>query len=330
MMMPKVERSYWPTDTWRESLPEEQGLDLNLLHKADQYIRAKFPNVQALVIIKNGYLVYERYFSKDNNPYSNIMSVTKSVTSALIGIALKENFIRHIDQSITDFLSEYVKMDSDPIIHRITIRHLLTMTSGFYFPSGGAIYRGAGMLGQRMYRSENWVRFIMDLPVKNIPGEVFEYKNVDSHLLSAILTKVTGKNALDFAHTYLFKHLGIHSNDWLSDPQGNNCGDTGLKLTAIDMAKFGFLYLNNGYWEGKLIIDSQWIQDSTTNQVGQYGFQWWISTEGYYAQGMGGQLIQILPDLDMVIVFKSGHKVRSKSPMEVSDKFIIPAVRTIS
>lgn len=351
---------YWPTNGWRSSPPEEQGLDPKTLSQIDHDVKETFPAVKGVLVVRNGYVVFENYYQGyDRSDYHHVFSVTKSVTSALVGIALKEDRIESLDQRLPEFFPEHFGPGTDPRKRRITVENLLTMTSGFRLNS---FYSDEGF--EQILSSDDVVEASIGQPMAKEPGEKFNYNDGDAHLLSAILTKTTGQSALAYAHENLFGPLGIDSDPdasiqaipanfrrfeqagfvWADDGQGNSVGSFGLKLTARDMAKIGYLYLQHGRWEGRQIVPRSYVRSSTREQVGTgyspaggpagYGYLWWTrKVEGYrafYASGYGGQFIYVIPELDLVAVIVSEApeegEIAPASPDGLLDYDVVPAV----
>ncbi len=307
------EREYWPTSGWRSSTPEMQGMDSAKLLVADEFIQNRLPDAFSLLVVRNGYLVFEKYYSWGSpEKYAVVHSVTKSVTSALIGIALDKGYLNSVDQSLIDFFPEYITDESDPRKKEIRLKHLLTMSAGFRWNDRGPEMRD-------WYTSSNWAKFTIQLPQENNPGDVFNYNSSISHLLSIILSKSTKTSTLDFANRNLFEPIGIQSAYWHQDPQGYYIGGFGLGLSARDLAKIGFLYLNNGYWNGQSIVSENWVKESTNQQIQAfdhpiygtfgYGYQWWVKKidgcSSFRAWGRRGQFIVVVPELDLVIAVTS-------------------------
>jgi CubicO group peptidase (beta-lactamase class C family) len=305
-------RDYWPTGEWRTSAPQLQGMDSTKLLIADEFIRERLPDAFSLLVVKNGYLVFEKYYSWGSpEKYAVVHSVTKSVTSALIGIALEKGHLDSLDQKLIEFFPEYLKDEPDPRKKEISLKDLLTMSAGFKWNDRGPVMR-------YWYTSLDWAEFTLELPLENNPGDKFNYNSSISHLLSIILTKATKTGTLDFANQNLFGPLGI-SGFWHLDPQGYHIGGFGLSLTARDLAKIGFLYLNNGYWNGRSIVPENWVKESTAQQIEAfrsplygrfgYGFHWWVKqvdgVDSFRAWGRRGQFIVIVPELDLVIAVTS-------------------------
>ena len=306
------EREYWPTSGWKASTPELQGMDSAKLSIAVEFIQNRLPDAYSLLVVKNGYLVYEKYFYIGSVGRSaEIRSVTKSITSTLIGIALEKGYINSAEQKLIEFFPEYYTDDLDPRKKEISLKNLLTMSAGFQWNNRGPIF------GEWVY-SPNRMKFAIQQPLANNPGEVFKYNGSLSHLLSGILTRSAKMSTLDFAKQHLFKPLGISVNSWRQDLQDYYYGGYGLKLTARDLLKIGYLFLNNGYWDGRSIVPETWVRESTRQHMhafngryGQfgYGYQWWVKEvdgcTSYRAWGRRGQFIVVVPKLDLVIVVTS-------------------------
>ncbi len=306
-------RDYWPTNGWQISTPEMQGMDSAKLMVADEFIQNRLPDAFSLLVVKNGYLVFEKYYSWGSpEKYAVVHSITKSVTSTLIGIALDKGYLQSLDQKLSEFLPEYFTEELDSRKKEICLKHLLTMSAGLKWDDWGPEMR-------LWYTSENWAKFTIQLVQENDPGDVFRYNSSTSHLLSIILSNSTKTSTLDFAKKHLFEPLGIQSAYWHQDPQGYCIGGFGLGLSVRDLAKIGFLYLNNGHWNGQSIVSENWVKESTDQQIQAfnhpiygrfgYGYQWWVKNvdgcRSYRAWGRRGQYLVIVPDLDLVIAVTS-------------------------
>jgi CubicO group peptidase (beta-lactamase class C family) len=188
-----------------------------------------------------------------------------------------------------------------------------------------------------MRESEDWVQFVLDLPMAGEPGERFEYCNGASHLLSGIIQETTGMSANEYAMDHLFGPLGISDVDWSSSPQGISVGYSELRMHSQDMAKIGYLYLNEGRWDGEQIVPSEWVVSSTSQFISAtledgYGYQWWVDDSGMYlALGYRGQFIYVIPEKEMVVVFTSSLEDNDfYVPQTLLNEFIIPAAVTSS
>ncbi|MFC1565159.1 serine hydrolase domain-containing protein [candidate division KSB1 bacterium] len=318
---------YAAEDYWKKSTPSAQGMNPELISKAIKKA-GEHSFINSLLIIRNGYLITERYFN-DNNMYTpqNIKSVSKSIISALIGIAIKENYLKNVDQKVLDFFPEYSSGINDRRIRDITIKHLLTMSSGFDNTVNAAM---------DIYSSLNWCKTILRLPVKTYPGEEFEYSSSNTHLLSAIITKAAGMNTLEFAKKYLFDKLNISIKNWEKAPEGYYIGGSEIYIYPRDLAKFGYLYLNNGMFEGNQIIPAAWVKESLNSDQNStnfcddnettYGYSWWLLNINNYkthlALGFGGQMIMLVQELDMVIIVASDENVCSSQSIEQTNTIL--------
>jgi CubicO group peptidase (beta-lactamase class C family) len=303
-------------------------MNADVLQKMQTFIKVNRPAVYSVLVVRHGYLVYEKYFRGDATQDYEVASVTKSVTSMLVGIAMQQGYIKNLDQKLQDFFPEYVKQDMDARTRAITLKNLLTMTSGFAWSEETP---------WSWPQSGDWVRYVIEGTMAAEPGLKFTYDTAAVHLLSGILTKVTGTSTLDFANRSLFQPLGIAKPQWEADPQGRNNGGRGLFLRARDMAKLGYLVLNDGLWDGQQIVPADWVRASTTKQneggfpeQTSYGYLWWVTTtnghDAYYAAGYGGQFIYVIPDLDLVVVITSNPDHAHNENKTIVADFVIPAV----
>lgn len=285
---------YWPTEGWRTSTPEEQGLDSEQLAEMIDYLQKRNSlNIHSLLIIRNGYIVTDAYFYPfAQDSLHDLASATKSFTSSLIGIAIDQGYIESVEQPILDFFPERTVANLDADKEAMTLEDLLTMRSGFACYNGGET---------QIMASPDWVQNTLDLPMAAEPGTRYVYCSPNSHLLSAIIQETTEVSALEFAQEHLFGPLGVSEVIWPSDPQGNNMGWGDMKLAPHDMAKLGYLFLNEGLWDGHQVVSAAWVKAATSGV--SYGYQWWLKPSGFYfATGVGGQEIWVLPDRDMVVV----------------------------
>jgi CubicO group peptidase (beta-lactamase class C family) len=317
------EPDYWPTDGWRTATPESQGVEAAMPAKLQDEIAARGVPLHSLLIIRNGYLVSETYYgSYDAETEHDLWSVTKSVIATLVGIAQGRGDIGDVHTPIVKLLPGKV----DPQKGAITLEHLLTMTSGLGWVESDPTF-------SVLYRSRDWVEFLLDLPMARKAGAAFSYCSGCSHLLSAIVAKGTGENPEAVARRDLFGPLGIRDYQWETDPSGLPIGGWGLRLTPRDMAKLGFLYLHQGQWEGKQILPADWVAAATskhTNTDGElgYGYQWWTYPRwgAYAALGRDGQTIWVAPEYDLIVVTTAA--TQGHDPIfDLIDRFIMPAVQ---
>jgi CubicO group peptidase (beta-lactamase class C family) len=302
---------YWPTQGWRSATPEEQGCDSAKIAEALQAIRDKKIDIHSLLIIRNGMVITDAaFYPYDGKTVHDLASVTKSMMTTLIAIAAEQGKLS-LDQPMVSFFPERNIANRDERKERITVRHLCSMTSGL---ESLGHQQDEGTL-RDMQASEDWVQFALDRKVVYEPGTTFVYDSPGMHLLSAILQQATGMTALEFARQNLFGSLGISEVIWPLDPQGYNHGWGDMYLKPQDMAKLGYLWLNKGLWEGKQIVSRQWVEDSVKLQVktgenDDYGYGWWVMSGNfgneYAAIGRGGQRVQVIPALDLMIVTTGG------------------------
>ena len=264
-------------------------------------------NIHGCIILQDG-LIIDEYYNYTGGYHEDhlfrIRSSTKSIISILIGIAAEQGYISGVDAPVADFFPE-----PPPGWDDITIAHLLGNISGIYWRE----WNGGTMLRQ-MSTSENWVEFLLDLPVEHTPGTIFNYNTGGFHLLTAIIQEATGETAHSFAERNLFRPLGISNMEWRLDPQGISNGN-GISLTVRDLAKLGQLYLDGGRLDDMQIVPEHWVEESTSRQspgmpgTGTYGYGWWLRElsghDVYYAMGARGQYIFVVPKLRLVTVMTS-------------------------
>jgi CubicO group peptidase (beta-lactamase class C family) len=290
-----IKPDYWPTNGWRTSTPEEQGIDSEQLAELIDYLQEQNGfDIHSLLIIRNGYIVADAYFY----PFApdmlhDLASATKSFMSTLIGIAINQGYIESVEQPVLDFFPERSVANLDANKEAMTLEDLLTMRSGLSCQGESTT--------QEMMASPDWTQFALDQPMTREPGTSYDYCGLNSHLLSAIVQETTGMSALTFGVQYLFGPVGVSDVRWPSDPQGNSWGWGEMNLGPHDMAKLGYLFLNDGQWDGQQLVSAEWVEAATSGS--SYGYQWWLKPSGiYYATGVGGQEIWVLPDQKMVVV----------------------------
>ncbi len=272
-------------------------------------VALRLPRLHSLLISHRGELVFEEYYNgADPRRPANMKSASKSVISALIGIAIDEGHIKSVEDPITKYFPEYIFNQTNPDKQLITIENLLTMQSGLETTSN----RNYG----KWVLSENWVEFVLNQPLVAKPGTRMLYSTGSTHLLSAILTRASGINTKEFAQKHLASQLGYSMSYWSRDPQGIYFGGNDMEMTPRQMLAFGELYLNKGVHEGRQIIPTDWVKQSYRPHVlsprGQgryYGYGWWLrDLAGMLvpvAWGYGGQLIFVVEPLNLVVVATS-------------------------
>jgi CubicO group peptidase (beta-lactamase class C family) len=333
-----------PTDTWAVSSPEEQGMEESRLFALDSALADDHGNIDAMVVIRNGRVVYQKHYSRDYDdmnegrrqapgvydyhdpewhPYyqrgelHTMQSVTKSVTSALVGIAIGRGEIAGVDAPVIDFLEGYEIANLDEWKRSMTLQDLLTMRAGIAWDEESVPYTDPENSCAGMENSDDWIQFVVDRPMACQPGTVFLYNSGASQLLSQIIKESTGKHVNEYAEEHLFGPLGITSYYWKVTPTGFPDTEGGLYLTARDLAKIGFLYLRDGVWDQMRVLPEGWVAASmqrrveNTGSLGMgYGYLWWLVPWGsngdsyaFAALGYGGQRLFVVPELDLVAVF---------------------------
>ncbi len=313
-----------------------QSLDAAMAAKMEAEIDRNYPNLYSILVQQGGAIVYEKYYQGHGaDTYTHVFSVTKSVMSALVGIALDKGLIQSVDQPIADYLPEYFPDPDKYNKKEITIRHALTMTSGLS-PTDQTL--------NRWMASPDWFAYTVNQPKDQAAGKKFSYNTGLTHLLSGVITKASGLSTKDFADRYLFGPLGITNYRWETDPRGYYGGGHLIYLTPRDMVKFGQLYLQHGRWNGTQVVPETWVKESTRSQVvvddlTSYGYLWWVyntydskskkALPTYAAHGMGNQHIIVIPERDLVVAITCDPDVLSKDrtdPAVMVEKFILPAL----
>ncbi len=313
--------------------PEDVGFDRQIITELIDSIKSGFyPNRHSLLIFKDGKLVLEEYFSgKDENWGDDIgiikhndtvlhdmRSVSKSVVSACIGIAIAQGKIKSVDQPVFDFFEDYNQYKNEGR-EELTIRHLLTMTSGLKW-NEDVPYDNPENSEIQMIQSGDGIGFVLSRELLAKPGTVWNYNGGTTELLAELIQRVSGKNIHEFATAYLFKPIGIEKSEWTISPSTNSpAAASGLRLTSRDMLKFGMLYHNDGKYGEEQIIPENWIQESFKSDLelpfGGYGFQFWIynfDVNGNQlkiptAVGNGDQRIYIDKENNLIVVTTAGN-----------------------
>lgn len=313
-------------DGWAVSTLQTEGLDTEIIEKLTRQIMAEeFQGIHSLLIVKNGKLVHESYFEDfTKNSLQTTYSITKSISSALIGIAIDNGTIQSVNDTLISFFPEY--SIQDPMKKNIRLSHLLTLTSGLDWDEKSYPYSDPRNSETKMVGEEDWMKFVLNQPMRTTPGTEWVYNTGSVHLLSGIIKHASGMYADVFAEQFLFKPLGIQNYEWNRDPQAYPCtGGTrqGLRLTSRDVAKFGYVFLNDGKWDNLEVISKAWVEESTRKHMdvrseGGFGYLWWTGghtvngkvVPHYFAAGYGGQTIHIAPELDLMIVFTCWDEAR--------------------
>ncbi|UCC91089.1 MAG: serine hydrolase [Dehalococcoidia bacterium] len=367
---PSVQYTYQSPENINDGLDvgtlAEVNIDAELIEKAVNDInRGKFKEVHSMLIFKDNKLVLEEYFTGhkyqwdapehhgelvtwDRSMPHCVHSVTKSITSTCIGIAIDNGYIESVHQSIFDYLPEHQHLKTDGK-DKITIEHLLTMTSGLEWEEWNAPYSSEdNPIIEIWFSEKDPVTYILEGSLIDEPGTSFRYYGGNQIVLGEIIRNATKRNIDEFSKKYLFEPLEIDSFDWwLRFESGVIEAAGGLKMTPRDMVKIGVTFLNNGVWKGKQIISEQWVEKSATpfadnkgidvpgtdkKNVG-YSYSWWTKTFSssgkeiymFYAAGWGGQNIMVFSELNAVVVITGGIYTSSTKTFALLEKYIIPA-----
>lgn len=344
-------RAQSPTDRWPTSSPAAEGLNPATLARFDADIAGgKYGFVDSMLVIRHGRIVYDRTYQHDydkiygreaatrgplnahdpTGPYNyfnpwwhpfyqrgdlhSMQSVTKTVTSVVIGVATARREFPALDTPVLRFFDATGVANVDDRKRRMTIRHLLTMTAGFDW-NEDLPYADPNNSCSLMEASYDWVRFTIDRPMAQEPGAVFQYNSGATQLLSHIFKAATGTDIEEYAARHLFAPLGIQRYFWKRSPSGLVDTEGGLYLRAHDAAKIAYLFLKNGVWNGQAIVQPEWVQASLAPSIAvadgvKYGFKWWLYPYGtggtrmaWGGSGLGGQRPIVIPEHDLVVVF---------------------------
>jgi CubicO group peptidase (beta-lactamase class C family) len=370
---PKEPTVVWPTESWPVSSPEDQGLDAALLDRVQRRFESgSYGYVDRFLLIRNGHVVadqvyqhdYERinagrdptphpynYYHPDWHPYyqgtdlHTLQSVTKGVTSIVIGIAIQRGELPGPGVAVLDYFDGYDVAHCDERKQRITLEDLLTMRSGLEWDEWTYPIGDERNSVTQLEMSDDWIQFALDLPVVHEPGETFVYNSGASQFLSVIVKEATGLHIDEYAEAYLFEPLGIQEYHWKRTPKGWPDTEGGLYLRAEDLAKIGYLVLHGGTWEGRQIVPQAWVDEMTSPKVADvapedpgwnygYGYQWWLPADQsggapqvYAGLGYGGQFLFVVPERDLIAVFNAWniYGTRSSLTMDLFLDQILPA-----
>ena len=315
------------TNDWKASAPAEQGMDAATLSKMAAHVRAELPHVRSILIARHGRLVFEEYYNGGNaSELQNIQSMTKSVTSALVGVAIMQGRLK-LDQKVLDFFPE-INSPRDPRVRAMTVRHLLTMSSGI---------REGPPQWDKVDDHPAMSALMEQLDAQ--PGNKFNYSGYASHVLATVISRATHTSFWDFADASLFHPLRISKVVWYKDKSGMELGCGSSLWRAEDLLKFGQLYLDKGRWNGVQLIPEWFVEESgKTHLTGDffgtrisYGFLWFTDTisgyRTYHAKGYGGQYLLVAPDLDLVVLCTSDWR-QPEYPEHYAlvKDFVVPAV----
>jgi CubicO group peptidase (beta-lactamase class C family) len=347
----------WPTAGWRESTPEAEGLDRAALEALSaEFEQARHGYVDGMLVIRNARVVFERsyphdysalfakapdrtpglynYYDSEWHPFyrktalHTMQSVSKSVTSALLGIAIRRGELASVDVPAAPFFEGYRTNADDKHFKAMRLRDLLTMTSGIKWDEDSVPYTDPANSCAAMEASKDWVQFVLAQPMAAEPGTHFVYSSGVTELLAQVLKNATGRHADEYATEQLFPRLGIKDSHWKRTPTGHPDTEGGLYLAPRDLAKLGYLYLKDGVWAGERILPEGWVAASTAGAVDvpegdgtRYGYQWWVPRStptrptSFAARGYGGQYLLVVPSLDLIAVF-TGWNIWDKPELD--------------
>ena len=319
------------TATWASSTPQAEGLDATRLERAATTL-AGLPNTWSFLVIRNDKLVFERYFhGSAKNQSNNVHSASKSIWGASIGVAIQKGLIASADTPVATILPAKYAAVMDASKQAITVRHLVTMTSGIEWTEDTT--------ETKIQTAPDWIGAVLQLPMAATPGSTFEYSTGNAHVNSAVLTTAAHTTACEFIHQNLLAPMGVVAEHWGRDPQGYFSGGYNLYLTPRELAKFGLLYLHDGNWKGQQLVPAAWALASMTAQTDagdpySYGYDFWLRQLGGHAVamawGFGGQMIFIVKDLAMVVVMTTNTRDFTQDTFDGTDVMeadILPAAK---
>lgn len=325
---PSQVRNYWPTESWQIKSLSSVGIDSLKIDEMHQTIVSSMSYVDAFLIVKDGYLVYEMYYGDgyDENSQHQVASVTKSITSILIGILKRQGMLDSIDtKPVIEYFPEYKDVNTDPRINNMTIKHLMSFTTGLD-------------VDDFSWTSPNMLERYFGLPFVSDPGTYFNYDTPASHTLAAIINKITGTNAHTFANNNLLNRIGSVQINWSTFDGEYNTGGCCSYWKPRDMLRIGYLYLNRGIWDGDTIVDPSWVDSCTiahsnggSPHNAKYGYNWWITENNgyhaYFAGGYGGQFIYVVLDLDLVVAITCDLARHRENARFLINSHVVPAIQ---
>lgn len=363
----------WPGAEWATSTPEAEGIDPDVINSLVADIESgEYGLVDALMIVRHGRVVANHRFTQDYaaiaarydttnyqynydhpawHPYyqgtdlHTLQSVTKSVTSAALGIAIDEGLLGGVDTRVMPFFSDYAPFPTDARKEATTLEDFLTMRSGIEWETDGG-YDSSLHDTVLLEASDEWIRFVLDRSTDTIPGTHYEYNDGVSVLLGKIIREATGQRVDEWAKERLFEPIGITESYWKITPDGEADSEGGLYLATEDLARIGYLFLRGGEWNGRQVVSREWVEASTSPVVPDvapnngrpdsgYGYQWWVPShsdgeaEIFAGNGYGGQFLFVVPEHDLVVVFNGWdiHGGAQRSTWTALQERILPGVR---
>ena len=312
------EGAYFPTSDWRECTPEEVGMSSEKLAEVYDYCADNKRKTDAFIIIKDGYIVCEHYFNETKiDTKLPSYSLAKVFVAALTGIAIKQGYLHDVDDKIVDYFPQWQSPDTQIEKKDITIRHLLTMTSGMQWNEDESFLSGDNDIINLRTSSTNYVDYVLNKPVIETPGTVWNYSSGMPILLGGLIENATGQLVFEYAKENLLNKIGITDINWAVDPEGHTIGAWGILTTARNYAKIGFLYYNNGLWDENQLLPENWVTDSYTPPLENspiFGYMIWtahrypndiglrIPEDTYMAVGLLQKYIIVIPSKNLVLV----------------------------
>ena len=314
---------YFPTNGWRYCSPEAVGMNTEKLKDARDFTATPEFLSDGLIVIKDGYIVCEDYFGNfTRDEYHTSYSVAKSFTSAIMGIAIDKGFVNGVDDKICTYFTQLNEPDVQDEKKEITVWNLLTMSAGIEWNESDYTDHENNDVYVMIDQADDYVDYVLAKDVIHAPGTVWSYSSGVSMLISGLIQEAVGVPAANFADEHLFAPIGIQEMNWETDNVGHTVGGWGINAPLYEFAKFAYLFLKKGNWNGTQIIPESWVNESVSplnENVIRYGYQWWLTQgftnadsdgipdDAYFAWGLCGQYLIILPTENIVIV-RMGHE----------------------
>ncbi len=334
-------------DGWLTASLETVGMSVEpLKNLMEIQLNRDEHEIHCILVIKDGLLVFEEYFpghdfdlntsnyhgawiNFNRDTLHNLHSVTKSITSTLLGIAIDNGFIAGVEEKVYDFFPDYDSLRTE-MKDRILLSHLLNMRAGWEWNETDVEVTSAESTYMQMLFSDDPLGYVLGRPMEAEPGTLFDYSGGVTNVLGQVIERSVTTDFENFADQYLFHPLGITNRSWCYFPSGMILVSGDLHIRPRDMAKIGYLFINNGKWQESQVVSPDWINEATQQRVDLpdfwgpdgYGYHWWFQTftvegvvlDSFYASGWGGQFILMVPDLKMVVVFTGANYVNSPFP----------------
>ena len=342
ILIANLNASVWPTAIWEKEKPESKGMDIDSLKSYSNILKSgKLGYIDGMLITRGGKIIFEEeythnydslylqtktapgkynYYDTDWHPFyrdsklHTMQSVSKSLTSAAIAIANKNGDIPDLNANIMNYFDDYKSSKPDPRREKITILDVLNMSSGIKWDESSMAYTDPSSDCVQMELSNDWIQYVIDREMAESPGTKFNYNSGETMLLSYLINKTTGTDLAKYLEKNLFSIIGIKDYYWKHTPKGLTDAEGGLYLTPRDLARFGYLILKNGVWDGKQVLPKSWVSQIHETDINtgtdwlRYGLQFWVMPYGdnqtaILASGLGGQRMIVIPEYDIVAVF---------------------------